>query len=673
MLTSKHNAGIYATLDHAANAAGQVKITQGGTIAGRKGVYARAGRASVVTIAAGMTTSETRAAMKQPLIDVTWTGSFSHGTSVTVAQERRGPLRGIDRRVAHAIAIAQEVETEKAMRDGSDHLRYGSPAGIEAQVMSWRDVMTQVAKGDDPGTVAANAAAGERLLFGRASANDATKDSGPASQFIAAFRNCDMANSGPRYDSGRRGQNGHRRALDGRERTTRSRPICSVDDAMTRRTLLQNVLAQSLSDEEKAVLRAVATDTGLTDAVLDAALPADATAEAEEERTGTRCGLCWAATTTEISASPWATPAPSRPLGATASAPTTRRPTTRTAPSTSPSPLARPSPALMPASTSPTPAARRPRDWGQSLNLDETVMLRQQFVTVNGMVTGGTDAAVHLAGGGALLVGDKGRVVAGSSGRAILVNDPGRSGIVIRGEVRGGSGSGDDAVAAIDTTGGGDILLRGDGRVVLADGATNAIRAARTTPGSDETTRVVVSVDGQNVYRNNAGDAVARLGGAVVGNAIPDSDGDGSRTSCLPPPTRRHHRHDEGRASRWRHARHLRCPDGAVRVHGGGVTHDDDVRRGHGPALPALRGVAVGAAGDERPSEPRERLSAPRDAHGAWARVETASGEWQAADSTRTDVAYDHGRYGAARAWTWRWARAPASASRCTAFGARPR
>ena len=42
-----------------------------------------------------------------------------------------------------------------------------------------------------------------------------------------------------------------------------------------------------------------------------------------------------------------------------------------------------------------------------------------------------------------------------------------------------------------------------------------------------------------------------------------------------------------------------------------------------------------------------ERMSAPRDAHGAWARVETASGQWQAADSTETDLAYDHGRYGA--------------------------
>ena len=64
----------------------------------------------------------------------------------------------------------------------------------------------------------------------------------------------------------------------------------------------------------------------------------------------------------------------------------------------------------------------------------------KQTVTVDGMVTGGMDAAVHLAGGGRLTVGEMGKVRAGSSGTAILVNDPGRSEIVINGEVRGGAG-----------------------------------------------------------------------------------------------------------------------------------------------------------------------------------------------------------------------------------------
>ena len=41
-----------------------------------------------------------------------------------------------------------------------------------------------------------------------------------------------------------------------------------------------------------------------------------------------------------------------------------------------------------------------------------------------------------------------------------------------------------------------------------------------------------------------------------------------------------------------------------------------------------------------------ERMSAARDGTGAWARVETAGGEWTADRSTRAKVAYDYGRYG---------------------------
>ena len=248
-LTSKHNAGIYANLDHAANAAGQVKITSGGTIAGRKGVYARAGRASVVTIAAGTTTSETRAAAAQPLIDVTWSGSFSHGTSVTVAQDDDD--RFVASTAARAIAIAQEVETEKA-------IRYGSPAGIEAQVMSWRDVMTQVAKGDDPDAVADNTAQMNLLSESHA----ASRRTAILEQFKAALGNGDIAVADEVFGAIKTGAT----SLDG---VTDAEIVTYLQtDDVARRTLLRNVLAQSLSDEEKAVLRAVATDTGL-DAALD--------------------------------------------------------------------------------------------------------------------------------------------------------------------------------------------------------------------------------------------------------------------------------------------------------------------------------------------------------------------------------------------------------------------
>ena len=78
-ITSKENAGILAQLRLAGNDEGQVKVTQGGTIAGRTGVHAYVSRDSAM--------GETRTAANQPLIDVTWTGAFSHGTTATVAQD----------------------------------------------------------------------------------------------------------------------------------------------------------------------------------------------------------------------------------------------------------------------------------------------------------------------------------------------------------------------------------------------------------------------------------------------------------------------------------------------------------------------------------------------------------------------------------------------------------
>ena len=60
-------------------------------------------------------------------------------------------------------------------------------------------------------------------------------------------------------------------------------------------------------------------------------------------------------------------------------------------------------------------------DAGEAGTADDIL---KQTVTVHGMVTGGTDAAVHLVGGGRLTVGEMGKVYAGSSGRAIWVNDP---------------------------------------------------------------------------------------------------------------------------------------------------------------------------------------------------------------------------------------------------------
>ena len=84
---------------------------------------------------------------------------------------------------------------------------------------------------------------------------------------------------------------------------------------------------------------------------------------------------------------------------------------------------------------------------GDSAGLDAALDRRRHPVTVNGMVTGGAhsdpemrDAAVHPVGGGRLTVGETGVLVTGAGRPAILVNDPGRSEIVIHGEVKGNAG-----------------------------------------------------------------------------------------------------------------------------------------------------------------------------------------------------------------------------------------
>ena len=767
MLTSKHNAGIYADLDHAANAAGQVKITSGGTIAARKGVYARVGRASAM--------DETRAAMKQPVIDVTWTGGFSHGTTATVAGNDDD--RFLANGVAHAVAVAQKVEAEKAMRPanrsvGTGFLRYGSPAGIEAQVMSWREVMTQVAKGDDPGAFADAAAV--TALFDD-SATDATK--ARAAAIIAAFRAA-LANDDLDTIPGAA-------AIDTDGTTGLSddeiETYLSVDDA-DRRTLLRNVLAQDLSDEEKAVLRAVATNDGLTDVVLDAALPSDATMEQKTAyRTAVRAllerrnvGDIRIAMTGGSIAAPrgdgirayYATPhAMNGAISVTVAAGTTVSGgmagiyvANAGTMGTGAERILKQSVTVNGMVTGGTDAAvhlvgggrltvgtmgkvhagssgtailvndpgrseivingevkggegaraavdttgggtitvgrtgsvdasrgdgirayfATPNDANGAISVtvddgatvtggmagiyvanagldrreagDADDILKQS-VTVNGMVTGGSDAAVHLVGGGSLTVGTMGKVHAGSSGRAILVNDPGRSEIIINGEVRGGSGSDADAVAAVETTGGGRITLGRTGRVVLAEGAANAIRAARVT-GSDATTDIILVVDGTMVYRENADEAVARLGGAVVGNAVAENaDGEkGVRFATAD---------EDGTTGMVDKNLTLLNEDGTPDTSGiSPAPKEPDTPKPDTPPMMMVCDMATDArcrlyealpsvllAMNDLPTW-AERMSAARDGKGGWARVETAGGKWKADRSTESDVAWDHRRHG---------------------------
>ncbi len=649
MLTSKHNAGIYADLTHATNDAGQVKVTQGGTIAARKGVYARVGRFSAM--------DETRAAMKQPVIDVTWTGSFSHGTTATVAGNDND--RFLANNVAHAVTVAQEVETEKAMRPDPDnpgsggHLRYGSPAGIEAQVMSWRDVMTAVAKGDDPGAFA-NAAAVTALFDD--SATDAMK--ARAAAIIAAFRAA-LANEDLDAIPGAA-------AIDTDGTTGLSddeiETYLSEDDA-ARRTLLRNVLAQGFTDAEKKVLRAAATNDGLTAAVLDAALPAGATAvQKTAYREAVRAllnrhnvGDIRVAMTGGSIAAP-------RGDGIRAYYATPNDENGRIDFTVGEGASVAGGMAGVYVANAGMGEVKADSPWGRTLDLaeDTTLALRQQFITVNGMVTGGTDAAVHLSGGGALLIGEKGKVHAGSSGRAILVNDPGRSEIVIDGEVRGGLS---DGTAAVETDGGGTITLGSTGRVVLPEGASNAIRA----DGPADSTEITLEADG-GLYRENADAAVTRLGGAIVGDAVSRNDDDKQFVNFVAINDLDERMPFEEGLLLGEDGR----PDTSVLPRKPTSDEEDDMDTPGPSPAPRPAPIPVKCANGQDglcelyealpsvllsmnglPSY-AERASVARDANGGWARLEATRGKWRAkkaspigeAAATTGKLAYDHRRGG---------------------------
>ena len=291
---------------------------------------------------------------------------------------------------------------------------------------------------------------------------------------------------------------------------------------------------------------------------------------------------------------------------------------------------------------------------GRSLYLRADVMnLRQHFVTVNGTVTGGTgDAAVHLVGGGMLLVGPDGMLNAGTGRPAVLVNDPGEAIIVINGEVKGSTG----ADAAVHLTGGGSVTV-GPGGSVEANGADFAIR------GDNEATtvRLLVAADGMTGDRQHVDDrrtmtegtvteagaqAVATgVQGGVTGDGITGPDGGGVKVAVLD---------SNGDTGMDDPRKVIINSDGSL-----DFSNFEDFEDRPPPPPPTMN---CGSASDERcrlyealPSALlamngiptyEERTSAVRDAKGGWARVEAARGEWKADSSTQENVAYDHRRHG---------------------------
>ena len=474
---------------------GPCRITQAETISDRRtGVYAAVPRASA--------SGETRAASDQPLIDVTWTGTFSHGEGSSdegrFEAETVGEALAFDRESA----AGQEVEEAKTVR-------WDAPAGIEAHALSWRDVAEQVAKGDDPGAVA-NKAAQDALL---ATSGAASRRAAILAQFKAALGNADLAVASAVLTD-----------IDSTATSVDDLSDAEIvdylddDDAATR-ALLRNILAQGLSDKEKAVLAAVATgdDAGLTTALDDAEAGFSDTYKTAvkalldrynvgDVHVAVNEGSIRAARGDGIRAY-YATPHDDNGgIRVTVAAGTT------VTGGLAGIYVANAGPGLMLEKKYTYRYVPDDRDTANELVAvthgegADAVPLLNQLVRVHGTVTGGTDAAVHLDGGGAVIVMEGGKVHAGSSGVGILVNDPGPALVYVDGEVKGGAGG----AAAVHLTGGGSVIVGLNGKV-LADGADHAIRS-----DNDAATTLTLAADRPRPYRE---DVNAQVEGSLEGVA----------------------------------------------------------------------------------------------------------------------------------------------------------
>ena len=305
-----------------------------------------------------------------------------------------------------------------------------------------------------------------------------------------------------------------------------------------------------------------------------------------------------------------------------------------------------------------------------------TAGIRDQTVTVHGRVMGGTDAAVHLSGGGFLTVGRTGQLLAGSSGRAILVNDPGPARIHIDGLVRGGTG----ARAAVDLTGGGSVTIGVTGRVE-ANGAMSAIRGDEDTGVTLHAARGPREIQDW-ISRESADGAATRVEGLIVGAGTtattfkefqdgvttgheatvplkegrPDTSGlrcavypgspDPSGRRCPNPPDPPDPR-DSGGEDMGGTDPDDRPPPGTGQLPPPPTQTFDcdwamDGRCRLYEALPSFL-LAMNGLPDRD-----DRLTEARDANGAWARIDVAHGKWKADSSTtRPDLAYDRQRHGA--------------------------
>ena len=607
-LTARHNAGIYALLADRQNTGGTISVVQGGTISARKGVYAAVARAG----------TEERAAAAQPLIDVAWTGTFTEsaaGGTVSLAG------------VAHAVESAQEAQAGAVMR-GAAHT-----AGIDAEVLSWRRLNRVATRGDDPGPIA-DAAAQANLLD--------TASTGAA--IVARFRT--VLNDGTLGTIP--GANAIDTDGDGTYDNDEIETYLKVDRD-DRRTLLRDVLARQLSESEGKVLEALATGAGLETALAGVTGASDAWKAEVRALAGwynvgnVRVAMTGGAIDTRGDGIRAWYAKPHDMNGAIA---VTVAEGARVTGGAAGIYVANAGLGLRIAKKY-TPRTIQDMEANRNLGPDALVTLpkyRNQVVRVDGTVTGGSDAAVHLAGGGALIVDGEGKLVAGAGRPAVLVNDPAPAIIYIAGEATGSEG----AEAAVHLTGGGYAVVGLTGGV-RANGAPLAIRIDRP-PGDTTPSGVFVHVPSGRaapLTRQGTAAALKRAGISasknvgVGGNAVGDNitvveamivNGREQTTTV---------RVDLELDSRGVPMLGPDLPNESFRCR---ETREAMDRCRLYRALPSALLAMTGLPGRT------ERMSAARDGAGGWALVEATSGKWTAAGpaaaTAQDKLTYRHSRFG---------------------------
>ena len=586
-LISEAGTAVYAVLPTTFHAGNQVKVAQGAKILGRTGFYANARGYSVADPV------EARADGKPNVVDVTWTGSFSHGTTdaekAMVAQDEDGRFAASS---VGTLIFSQETLGGEDATDGV----YGGAAGLEAQVMARREIIRQVALGDDPGAFADNAAQMADVPTGATAADNAY-----VAQLRAALGDARFDIDTSVFDAIKSGATSLAEVTDADIVT-----YLQTNNADTR-TLLRNVLSISLSEKEAAVLKALATgdSTGLTTALNDA----DA-AFSDDYKTAVRA-LLNRYNTGNIKVAMNGGSIDSRGDGIRAYYATANDNNGAIDVSVAEG-------ASVTGGKTGIYVANAGLNAGEDADSTADDILKQT-VTVHGMVTGGTDAAVHLVGGGTLTVGAMGKVVAGAGRPAILVNDPGRSEITILGEVEGSEG----AAAAVDLSGGGSVTIGPMGRVNTNEGgATSAIKVAGGTyqiaiytpdlATQDGWNKAVARVQGGIDTSADDGEIISRSGKDSAGNDVQAEEGKvtvalvetaGDYTTGTYEPLELNSDGDPVPGSNVRYGTLPACPDGQVLD--AGVCGEPPTMREDdegGPAPPE----APGGGGVRQPEQPKE-------------------------------------------------------------------